>query len=140
MIKFLTSAKTKFLFPDNANKKRVREAISKLDKELFYLVTIEEHHQDRSKDQNAYFHVIVKDYQMRVKDLGNDWTFDQCKQILKIRSGFYDVIENEKGQTLVIAKESSKLSKKAFSVLIEGIKGHYINTFGEEPPESFYKG
>ena len=140
MIKFLTSAKTKFLFPDNSNKKRVREAISKLDKELFYLVTIEEHHQDRSKDQNAYFHVIVKDYQMRINEFGNDLTFHQAKESLKVRAGYYDVITDDKGGVLVIAKQSSKLSKKAFSTLFEGIRGHYINTFDIEPPESFYKG
>jgi len=141
-IQYITSleqGKDKFLHPIESNKIGVKEAFSKLDKTKKYLVSIELHLSDRTSKQNKYFHVIVLDYMTRVKDLGRVWTFYQAKQMLKIYSGFIELVTDEAGKEIALPRSSSKASKKVFNELMEGVEAHYIDLFGHEPPKPPYE-
>lgn len=122
----------KFPHPTKNNVKRVREEVSKLDKGKLYLVTVTEHVDDRTKKQNAYLHLIIKQFRDILKDTGTTLSDHEAKHYLKLMTGFYTEVREKDGSIHKIPKESHKLKKDDFAEWIDVIQSFFWNRLGVE--------
>ena len=99
----------------------------------------------RTNDQNRLFHQLVKEYKMMCfKWFGQRMSNKEAKLQFKLWIGFFTPFKarakNGAVKMVPLPKESSKLSKKAFSELMIDVKEKWMSDFKCEPvslmPES----
>lgn len=76
----------------------------------------------RSLPQNAYYwSCVVKEIQVRLKELGNDFDADDIHEFLKQKFNKEQVVTKQ-GELLEIGKTTTDLNKEEFSIYVDRIR------------------
>ena len=104
-------------------------------------ITIEKHRTKRTLPQNAYLHVVFREVQLALLNLGWDQANDYywVKDLCKYKFLRYEAVNPKTGEVIEGIRATSSLSKEEVSELIEQIKiwasdelGHYIADADEQ--------
>ena len=104
-------------------------------------VTIERYVSKRTLPQNAYLHVVIREVQLALLNLGWDQANDYywVKDLCKYKFLRYEAVNPKTGEVIEGIRATSSLSKEEVSELIEQIKiwaadelGHYIADADEQ--------
>lgn len=91
----------------------------------------------RSLPQNAYYWgVVVKEIQLRMRELGNDVDCDTVHEFLKLKFNPERVVVPETAEVIEMGKTTTELNKDEFTEYIEQIKQWASVTLGIYIPDA----
>ena len=85
-------------------------------------ITVERKRKTRSLMQNAYFHLLMKLFKESLNDLGNEFTIEQVKDIVKCKFLLVDIYNKSTGEIIgQRIRGTHELTTSEFTELIENV-------------------
>lgn len=110
-----------------SNKQRFVEDLSGF-KDGAVEITIKRKNQRSSPQNRYYFGVVVKEVELRLKELGNDFSPDLVHEFLKDKFNKVEII-GDGGEVIdFIGDSTTKMNKEQFSVYVDKIR-EWANDF-----------